>query len=142
MKRMTAFLSAATLVAVVAILGCSRQSKADLAAVQGTWKGDEPKTDTEVQPSLTLAGNTLEFRGSNPNEWYKATYTLRGDTTPKQMVVKITECPFPKYVGKTAFAIYKIDGNALTIAANEPGNPNIPKAFNARGVRQIVVKRE
>ena len=89
-----------------------------------------------------MAGANLEFHGADPNEWYKATFTLHEDTTPKQLVAVITECPIPQYVGKTANAIYRIENGTLTLTGNEPGNPAVPVAFDAPGTRQIVFKIE
>lgn len=131
--------------------GCSKSPNADAgapkggsdsAAVQGTWKGQELGGDTNGSPTLVLAGAKLEFHGGDTNEWYKATFTLHEDKKPKQLIAVITECPFPQYVGKTANAIYRIENGALTIAANEPGNPEMPKAFDAPGLRSLVFKME
>jgi uncharacterized protein (TIGR03067 family) len=80
----------------------------------------------------------LEFHGANPQEWYKASYTLREDTTPKQLDAVVTDCPMARYVGKTAHAIYKIEAGKFTLAGNEPGNPAVPAGFDAPGARQII----
>ena len=93
---------------------------------------------TEGSPSLVLDGTKMEFHGANTNEWYKATFSLREDTTPKQLDVVVTDCVFPKYVGKTAHGIYKIEDGKLTLAANEPGNPEVPTSFNAQSARKFV----
>ena len=126
--------------------GCSKShtpnsgtsQKPDSVALQGTWSGSEVGAETQGSPSLTVNGTTLEFHGANPQEWYKATFTLQEDTTPKQLEAVVTECPFPKYVGKTAHAIYKIEDGKLTLTGNEPGNPAVPASFDAQGARQIV----
>ena len=80
----------------------------------------------------------MEFHGANTQEWYKATFTLREDTTPNQLEAVVTECPFPQYVGKTAHAIYKIEDGKFTLTGNEPGNPAVPASFDAQGSRQII----
>ena len=36
---------------------------------------------------------------ADTNEWYKATISAY-DTTPKQLVVLITDCPMPQYVAR------------------------------------------
>ena len=136
---MLTFGLAATLVAVS---GCSKSHGSDSVALQGTWKGEETRFDSKGSASLVLSGVNLEFHGADTNEWYKATFTLREDTNPKQLVAVITECPAPQYVGKTANAIYRIEGGTLTLAGNEPGNPAMPAAFDAPGARQIVFKIE
>ena len=88
-----------------------------------------------------VSGNTLEFRGADTNEWYKGTFTLRKDQDPKQLVGLITDCPAPKYVGKTVYAIYRIETGTLTLTGNEPGNPDVPKNFDAPGSRKFVLKK-
>ena len=108
-------------------------AKSDLAAIQKSWRGQEGAGAAARTNSLVLSGNNLDFHGANPQEWYKGTFTLHEDTTPKQMIVVITDCAAPQYVGKTANAIYKIENGTLTIAGNEPGNPAMPAAFDAPG---------
>ncbi|HXR07970.1 MAG TPA: hypothetical protein VN765_11610 [Candidatus Acidoferrum sp.] len=127
--------------------GCSHASKPDARVMQGTWKGQEPAPpgNASLTPpasaSLVLTGTNLEFHGANPQEWYKGTFTLREDTNPKQMIVVITECADPKYVGKTACAIYQIQDGAMTIAAHEPGDTNFPASLDDPQVRKIVFKQ-
>ena len=120
--------------------GCSTQNKSDADALQGTWKGQEMGAHTEGTCSLVVSGKDLEFHGANSNEWYKATFTLREDTNPKQLLGTITECPAAKYVGKSSCAIYQLEGGALTLAALGPGNPAVPSSFEAAGVRRFVFK--
>jgi uncharacterized protein (TIGR03067 family) len=126
--------------------GCSKSQTSDSARLQkpdsvvllGKWSGHEVGAETQGSPSVTFEGTKLEFHGANTQEWYKATFTLREDTTPKQLEAVVTECPAPQYVGKTAHAIYKIENGKLTLTGNEPGNPAVPESFNAPGARQIV----
>jgi uncharacterized protein (TIGR03067 family) len=112
-------------------------AKSDLAMIQKSWHCEEGGDAAKGTNSLVLSGNNLEFRTANPQEWYKGTFTLHEDTTPKQMIVVITDCAAPQYIGKTANAIYKIENGTLTIAGNEPGNPAMPAAFDAPGTRQL-----
>jgi uncharacterized protein (TIGR03067 family) len=132
--------------ACILLSGCSQSHTPDSAAtqkpdsvvLQGTWTGQEVGAPTQGSPSLAFHGTNLEFHGANPQEWYKGSFTLREDTTPKQLEAVITDCPAPQYVGKTAHAIYKLEGGKLTLTGNEPGNPAVPASFNARGTREIV----
>jgi beta-lactamase regulating signal transducer with metallopeptidase domain len=108
-------------------------------SIQGKWRGKEAgETGT---CSLVLQGSTLEFQGADTNEWYKATFSAY-DTTPKQLVVFITDCPMPQYVGRTAYAIYQLENGTLTVTGNEPGNPTVPAGFDASGARKLVFKQE
>jgi uncharacterized protein (TIGR03067 family) len=122
--------------------GCSgKPHPADSLTVQGTWTGHEGQTRAQGSSSLILDGTNLEFHGADTNEWYKGTYTLREDTSPKQMVIVVTGCAAPQAVGKTAYAIYKIEDGALTITSSRPGNPKVPANFDAPGTRKIVFKK-
>jgi uncharacterized protein (TIGR03067 family) len=118
--------------------GCTKSHTPNANTLHGTWRGQEVGGKAQGSPSLTFEGTTLEFHGANPQEWYKGTFTLREGTTPKQLDAVVTECPFPKYVGKTVHAIYKIEDGKLTLTGNEPGNPAVPASFDAQGSRQIV----
>jgi uncharacterized protein (TIGR03067 family) len=125
--------------ALAGTTGCSKTPKPDAKVVQGTWKGQEANAPGSA--SLVMTGTNLEFHGANPQEWYKGTFTLREDTNPKQMIVVITECPEPKYVGKTACAIYQIQDGVITFAGHEPGDTNVPATFDGPTVRKIVFKQ-
>jgi uncharacterized protein (TIGR03067 family) len=142
MNRITDMLKLGFVAMLVVASGCSKSHKPDSVTLQGTWKGQDIGAGANGSSSLVLSGANLEFHGANSNEWYKATFTLREDTNPKQLVAVITECPFAQYVGKTANAIYQIQDGTLTITGNEPGNPAVPAAFDAPGARQIVFKLE
>lgn len=131
--------------AAIAASGCSKSQtasgspqKPDAEVLQGTWGGKEVRAENQGTPSITFGGTKLEFHGANTQEWYKATFVLREDTTPRQLQAVITDCPAPQYVGKTANAIYKIEDGKLTLTGNEPGNPAVPGSFDAPGARQIV----
>lgn len=126
----------------ILLSGCSKPHNSDSVALQGTWNGQETGAKTQGSSSLVLDGAKCEFHGANPQEWYKATYSLREDTSPKQLQAVITECPFPQYVGKTVNGIYKIEGDKFTFTANEPGNPAVPANFDAQGARQFVLTQK
>ena len=143
--QMRFFGHALSFISIVALLwasGCSTLHQSGSATVQGTWKGQEVGITTEGECSIIVSGNNLEFRGVNPNEWYKGTFSLREDVNPKQVVFSITECPAPKYNGKTSYALYQIENGSLTFAANEPGSPEPPASLDAPGTRRFVLKRK
>lgn len=110
----------------------------DVQALQGKWTGQEVGAQVPGTSSLVIDGTKLEFVGANTNEWYKATFTLRDDTTPKQFVAVITDCPVPQLIGKTSHAIYKIENGKFTLTGNEPGNPAVPESFDATEARELV----
>jgi RNA polymerase sigma factor (sigma-70 family) len=127
--------------ATLTVKAVSGDGQSDLAALQGTWAGKEagPRGGAST---MVVDGANLEFHGADPNEWYKASFTLREDTTPKQLVTTITDCPFPAYKGKTSHAIYRIQDGTFTLAGNEPGNPAVPASFSGQGARVFVFKKK
>ncbi len=113
----------------------------DMAVLQGTWTGQEmgagPGSSTVV-----INGSHLEFRAAEAADWYKATFSLRVNTNPKQAVLVISDCPEPEYIGKTAYAIYKVEGDTFTVVGNRPGNPSLPASFDAPDTRKFVLKKQ
>jgi uncharacterized protein (TIGR03067 family) len=142
MKRTTGILSLVSIAVLLGASGCSTLHKSDSATLQGTWKGQEIGAGTEGECALVISGKGLEFRGANPNDWYKGTFSLREDVNPKQVLFSITECPAPRYNGKTTCALYRIENGTLTFAANEPGSPEAPSSFDAPDTRRFVLKKE
>ena len=112
----------------------------DAAALQGTWTGKELSADSDDPCRLVVSGQNFEFHGPDANEWYKGTFTLREGSDPKVMVAAITECPVENYIGKTDFAIYRLENGTLTLTAREPGNPDVPAGFDPPETRRFVFK--
>lgn len=111
--------------------------------MQGTWKGRSVNDSPEHQVIFVISGKNFDFRDeTETNNWYKGTFTLSEDTSPRQFTATITECPFPQYVGKTSKAIYKIEKGTLTITANEPGKEGVPEDFDAEGASSIEVTKK
>ena len=96
----------------------------------------------EGPASLLVSGHTLEFHGAASDDWLKGTFTLHEETNPRQLTGTVTECAAADYVGKGVYSIFKIEDGALTLAGNEPGDTNIPSAFDASGTRQFVFKHD
>jgi beta-lactamase regulating signal transducer with metallopeptidase domain len=117
----------------------SKPRKTEAAELQGKWRGHEAGESGTC--SLLLQGSKLEYHGADTNEWYKANISYY-DTTPKQAVVTITDCPFAQFVGATSYTIYQLQDGTLTITGNEPGFPAAPSSFDASEARKIVFKRE
>ena len=133
---------ATTLALLSGCAGCSTLPKTDLEEFQGTWQGREMNGRTEGVCRLIITGEAVEFRGANTNEWYMGTFSLRQDTTPSQVIAAITQCSFQQYMGKIVHGIYRLDGHALTYTANEPGNPEVPLAFDSLGSRRFELRKQ
>jgi len=142
MKTTKHLLTFVLFAALVGSMGCSTLHKSDTARLQGSWKGPEIGGRATGPCYLSISGNTMEFRGADPREWYKATFSLREDTDPKQVVASITECPFSRYVGKTSYALYRFEDGTLIFAGNEPGSAEPPSGFDAAGTRRFELKKQ
>ena len=130
-------------VMVLTVIGCRKSDdsdSSDMATVQGTWIGHEAGGQGN-ECRLIIEGDTFEFRGPNPQEWYKATFVLDEQAQPKAIDVHIHECGPPEYVDKVAKAIYSIEQDTLTVASNEPGNPTRPAAFGP-DIRTFVLTKQ
>ena len=91
--------------------------------------------------SFVMSGKNFEFRDADTNIWYKGTFQLREDTTPRQFIAVIGECPFPQYVGKTSRAIYEVKDGTLKITGNEPGNAETPTRFDLPDSARMELKK-
>jgi uncharacterized protein (TIGR03067 family) len=125
---------------LVAASGCSTLRKSDSAILQGTWQASEIGGRGEVC-RIVVSGDIAEFRGADPNQWFKATFTVRPDTNPKQVVFVTTESSYPPDVGITRYAIYRVEDSMLRLTASEPGNANIPSDFSAPDTRQFELRK-
>jgi uncharacterized protein (TIGR03435 family) len=125
--------------------------------LEGTWVGEQVGGEDIGPATLTITGTNLDFQSiDGMNEWCKASFSVQEDTqdgpagrpyrqedtNPKQLIARITESPTAKDVGLTANAIYRIEHGTLRIALNEPGDPTVPAAFDARRSRQFVFQME
>jgi hypothetical protein len=55
----------------------------------------------------------LEFHGADANDWLKGTFSLRENTTPRQLEGVVTDAASAQYIGKVVHVIYKIEGGTL-----------------------------
>ena len=108
--------------------------------LQGTWISQG--TGATNSTSLLFRGANVEVDGPNAKLFYKATFSLREDTNPKQLVAVITECTISQWVGKTINAIYQIQDGTLTITANGVGNAAVPASFDAPGAPKTIYKHK
>jgi uncharacterized protein (TIGR03067 family) len=120
-----------------------KATRSDETAIQGSWKGRSKSDNPEHQVVFVVSGKHFDFRDeTETNNWYKGTFTLKEDASPRQFIATITECPFPQYLGKTSKAIYKIEKGTLTITANEPGKEAVPEDFDATEAACIEVTKK
>ncbi len=138
MQTRNVALAIALAVAAAFLSGCNSLEstpRSDLEKLQGTWVGQELGRDAEV--TMIFAGDTIEFQGARPGEWYRGTVVLYEDQSPRQADYTISECSFRDYVGKISKTIYALDGNTLTFAGAEPGVETRPGSFDASGMNRV-----
>lgn len=142
MRRTVDMLILISVVVLLGVPGCSALRKSDSARFQGMWKGDEVGASMKGGCRLTVSGAHWEFRGGDSNEWYRGDFSLREDANPKQIVLSISECPAPQFIGKTSYGLYRFKKDTVTLAVNKPGDPKVPLSFAAPGTRQFVLKQQ
>ncbi len=103
-------------------------------ALVGTWIGTEVghfTTWTMVFQETTVVAST------DGQEVYRGNYTAYPEEDPKRFKFEITSSSISQYVGKTSHGIYKIEGDQLTIASNEPGVNDTPTSFTPGGGTRV-----
>jgi hypothetical protein len=118
-----------------------KPSKLEPKDFEGTWVGHDLDPDNKGDTTLVIHASDLEFREADTNDWLKAKFELY-DTTPKQIVASITDCPEKSMVGMFACAIYELKDGELTMSGYIPGTPAVPAKFEAPGARKIVFKKK
>jgi len=98
--------------------------------LEGTWIGQE---DTGEPWTFIFTGDTMSAHDSDSSEWYNASFTNNTGNDPKELDMLIEECFVPSYIGDTSMAIYKIEGDVLTLTASEPGINYRPVSFGEGG---------
>ena len=114
--------------------------KLDTKDFEGTWVGHDLAPDDKGETSLVIHGHTLEFHEADTNDWLKVDFALF-DTTPKQIIGSVTDCPDTNLVGVTVCAIYELTDGELTMSGYMPGTPAVPTKFEAPGARKITFKK-
>jgi uncharacterized protein (TIGR03067 family) len=142
MKRIKDIVGFVFVVALLGVSGCSTLRKSDSASLQGAWQGKEIGGKTEGMCYIVVSGNNAEYRGADTNEWYKATFTLREDTSPRQIVCLTTGSSYPPMIGTTRYGIYRFEDGMVRLAINESDNPTVPPDFNAPGARHFKFRKQ
>src|SRR6266436_8396846 len=115
---------------LIGAAGCSTLRKSDTVAFQGRWLGKEIGAKTPGVCYLVVSGDNAEFRGADTNEWYQATFTLREDTKPKQVVCLTTGSSYPPMIGIARYGIYQMEDGMVRLTINEAGDTSVPSRFD------------
>ena len=109
-------------------LTASQPTAAELEPLQGSWEG--VMVGQEGKISITITGNSLHFRGLNEDDWYETTFTLPAGTYPQRLHATIKDCPQPcADIGKSVFAIFKVEEGTLTLVGIQATAAEPPKTF-------------
>jgi uncharacterized protein (TIGR03067 family) len=117
----------------VSWLGAGDKDKPKQAKdLEGTWTAAKG----EAKMSLTFAGDkfTLTKSRGDKSEDITGTFKVDASKTPRALDMTITggaSKESERFKGKTALAIYKVDGDKLEWCANEPGKETRPKEFTS-----------
>jgi uncharacterized protein (TIGR03067 family) len=98
--------------------------------LDGTWVGTAEGEYGEW--TFIISKGKVDVKTSE-SEYYSGTVKLNTGASPKQADFMIDKCSQPEYVGETSLAIYKLDGNKLTLATTEPGTMSRPTFFDSTG---------
>ena len=90
--------------------------------------------------TITITGSSLHFH-RDANFWFETTITLSAEKSPKKLRATIDDCPSSQAesIGKVVGAIFKIEGETLTLAAYDISEEP-PKDFDGVASRYVVKK--
>jgi uncharacterized protein (TIGR03067 family) len=114
-------------------------ARRDRERMQGSWSFISGRREAQ----LLISGDHFTMRFRN-GDIYVGTFTLDPTHRPKAMDLQIHEGP-EQYRGKTALAIYEIDGEHLIWCPAEPGRDQRLRAFPPQedhGHLCIIFRRE
>ena len=138
------YLTIILLLAGLVTHGCSRSEDttiSDKDLLQGVWEGQS--IDMQGGYKMTISGKNFDFEGTDFDVWYKGTFVLNEEVTPKQGDFMIQDCSMDQYKGTIAKAIYKIENDTFTFAGQEPGVDFRPTVFETSGEIQVfILKRQ
>ena len=113
----------------------------DTTELEGTWSGAE-EGGAEGDWVLTFTGNRFEATGGPAVPNFRGAFTLDPIAEPRQIDMVIEGTLSRIFGGEPASGIYQIEGEALTLAMNEPGAELRPASFErVPGTRVFVGKR-
>jgi uncharacterized protein (TIGR03067 family) len=136
------------LLCVLVVLACPLLLIADdvqqeLKALQGNWKvvsaeaGGNPLPKEAVPDFTYIIGADGKATGKMAQSEYSATVTVDPTKSPKTM---INQHESGSKKGKKQYAVYKLEGDKLTVCITAPGSPESsqPKDFTTKGTANVL----
>ena len=134
----------ATIGFAAAVVADDAADKKDKEKLQGTWAAvsgeKEGKEDPEAKEhALVFEGDKFSVKKGD-KVVVRGTFKIDASKSPETMDIEISEGP-EDVKGKTAQAIYALDGDELTWCVAEPGSGKRPeKLATKEGVKHMLVK--
>ena len=101
------------------------RTPSELSRLQGHWEGEKIGGKCIV----TIVGNALRFEDLRQKEWYETVFTLPKGANPPHLRAKIVRARQLSDVGIVVFALYKIEGDTLTLLGCVTSAKDLPKSF-------------
>ena len=124
------------------------EEKEEITELEGTWIGyevdsDENKASGDNDYRAVFNYNKFDFRKVDNSEYNIGTFILYKNDSPKGMDLNIVDCSFDPYDNTTSLAIYKIEGNILTVVNKEPTQLGRPTEFKAAAnITKVVLTKQ
>jgi uncharacterized protein (TIGR03067 family) len=123
------------LILIGSLLAGSCGDDTDGPSLTGAWNGHELGGGEEEWTFVFDAA--VASATSAGSEVYEGTYVAYPDESPMRLDMLITESRYRPFVGETALAIYRFEGDTLILASNEPGVPEAPTGFTPAGGTRV-----
>jgi uncharacterized protein (TIGR03067 family) len=108
----------------------NQQAAVELQRLQGAWEGVLLGQESAGKVSITITTNSLRFQGRDKHDWYVAKFTLLTETNPQQLHTTITGAHQTNHIGSVVRAIFKIEGETLSLAGIQDNDQEPPKTFS------------
>jgi uncharacterized protein (TIGR03067 family) len=134
-------LSALLLVTAAGILAADEPKKDDAEAFKGNWSVLSIKFAGQEAPADDLKNMKFKFDGKvyintiGEQVIEEGDYRIDASKTPKTIDFDIRK---GRDSGKKQLALYKIDGDKLTIVAGQPGSSERPKSLTPEPTDQVL----
>ena len=97
----------------------------ELKRLQGHWEGEK----RGGKRTVTITGNALRFEDTKQKDWYETVFSLPDGANPPHLRARIVKARQTKDVGIVVYALYRIEGDTLTLLGCVTDPRDLPKDF-------------